>query len=919
MGVPARNSSARIASSVIKTAPAHSYPVAQSRAWIGLPRYAVWANAVGNRPAHGQGPRRRRSSGLPPVERLGIHRTTHHCEPPGRVLPSCALSASTPGSSSANLPAPSRPPETTHSRHQLEELAARLAEERDRLRTSEQQLQAIIDTSPECVKLVARDGTLLHMNPSGLAMVEAESCDLVTGRNLYDVIAPEHRARFREFNERVCSGEKGVLEFDIIGLRGTRRHMETHAAPLRLNDGRIVQLALTRDITGRKHSDAALSELAQRVERERRTYDAILSATPDLVYTFDLQHRFTYANQALLKLWGRTWEEAIGRTCRELDYPEWQAERHDREIDQVIATKEPVRGEVPFTGTNGRRIYDYIFVPVFGANGEVEAVAGTTRDITERQRKEQQLRFLVDLNAATQSLSDPGEIMRASARLLGEHLGVDRCAYAEVKDQSVFVITGDYLRNVPSIVGEWPVAAFGPDCTSAMLTNRSYVVTDSEDDPRIGPADIAAYRATRIRGVICVPLHKSGQFTAAMAVHQSTPRVWAPDEIELVELVVARCWESLERARTLRQLQASEQRLRFMAESMPQKIFTAGANGAIDYVNPQWIEFTGATREELLRWNWLRHVHQDDRDENLCRWNESLRTGQPLEFEHRFRRHDGTYRWHLTRADPMRDAFGEVVMWIGSSTDIEEQKRAEEKLEQVVVERTAQLRETIGELEGFSYSIAHDLRAPLRSLQGYADLLLTDHAGGLAPEAQEFLRRISSASSRMDRLVQDVLNYSRVMRTDLKFTPVPLGPLVQSIVETYPLFASDRATVEIRGELPVVLGNEAMLTQVFSNLLGNAVKFVAPGVKPHVRVWAEVAAGRATVFVADNGIGIAPDQQARIFELFQQVDKTYGGTGIGLAIVKKAVERLNGRLGLTSTAGEGSTFWIELPSAPASA
>lgn len=947
------------------------------------------------------------------------------------------LKHSQPGLRSAapSLPAPVR--DSSQTRRQLEELATRLENERDRARASETHLRAIIDTTPECVKLVGSDGTLLHMNPSGLSMIEADSCDLVAGRSIYGVIAPEDRDRFRAFNERICAGEKGTLHFDIIGLRGNRRHMETHAAPLRLADGRLAQLALTRDITQRRraeeqlrqsearfrtlitatsdivyrmsadwsemlrldgkrfiadtneprrdwmeqyipasdrdavrhaiavaienkcvfaldhrviradgtlgwtssravpqldengditewlgtasditesvHAENELRRLRERAEHERRMYRTVLSATPDFAYVIDRNHRFTYANEALLKMWGRTWENTIGKTFLELDYPAWHAAMHDSEIEQVVATRAPIRGEIPFTGTHGRRIYDYIFVPVFGANGEVEAIAGTTRDITDRKRKEDQLRFIVQLNALTQPLTDADDLMRTTARALGDHLDVDRCAYAEIEDEATFVITGDYPRHLPSIVGRWPVASFGAACTRCMLNGESFVVTDCETDPRLTPDDLAAYRATQIRAVICVPLHKAGKFTAAMAVHQGTPRQWTPDDIDLVELVGARCWESLERARALRLTNASEQRLRFMAEAMPQKIFSAKATGEIDYVNPQWLEFTGAEMAGLLRWNWLRFVHQDDRDENLRRWRHALDTGTGFEIEHRFRRHDDTYRWHLIRAHPMRDPAGRVQMWIGSSTDIEEQKRAEETLEQVVIERTAQLRETIGELEAFSYSIAHDLRAPLRSLQGYSDVLLADHSPGLDAQGQEFLRRISAAASRMDKLVQDVLSYSRVVRAETVPEPVALGALVQSIVEVYPQFAPERAQIEITGPLPTVNGNEAMLTQVFSNLLGNAVKFVPVGTKPRIRVWAETTAHAARVHVRDNGIGIAPDQQEKIFELFAQVDRGYGGTGIGLAIVKKTVERLRGRLGLTSTPGEGSTFWVELP------
>jgi PAS domain S-box-containing protein len=142
----------------------------------------------------------------------------------------------------------------------------------------------------------------------------------------------------------------------------------------------------------RARSEQDLRRSRTEAERQRRLYEAILSNTPDLAYVFDLDHRFIYANEGLLRMWGRSWEEAIGKTCLELGYPDWHAAMHDREIEKVVATKQPIRGEVPFTGTFGRRIYDYIFVPVIGADGEVEAVAGTTRDVTEREESEAALR-----------------------------------------------------------------------------------------------------------------------------------------------------------------------------------------------------------------------------------------------------------------------------------------------------------------------------------------------------------------------------------------------------------------------------------------------------------------------------------------------------------------------------------------------
>jgi PAS domain S-box-containing protein len=694
-----------------------------------------------------------------------------------------------------------------------------------------------------------------------------------------------------------------------------RQRLLTLATTLRSHcSDEATALAAPRDGV-RDVAEERLRHVSAQAEQQRRLYETILSSTPDLVYVFDREHRFTYANRALLRMWGRTWEESIGRTCLELGYEPWHAAMHDREIETVITTRRPLRGVVPFQGTHGRRIYDYIFVPVIGLDGSVEAIAGTTRDITELKQKEDTLGFLVELGNATQALTRPEQITATAARLLGDRLGVDRCAYAEVEDQRTFIITGDYPKHAPTIVGRWPVAAFGAACVQHMLENTPYVVSDAESDPRLTEADRAAYRATQIRAVVCVPLHKAGTFTAAMAVHQTTTRVWSPEEIDLISMVTGRCWESLERARIFRSLERNERQLRFMADSMPQKLFTADAAGAINFVNPAWVEYLGRPVAEITGSLWLAFLHPDDRAATLERWQQCVASGEPFEHQHRFRRHDGVYRWHLSRAQPFRTTDGAALLWMGSNTEIEAQKQAEEHLERLVAERTIRLQETVAELEAFSYSIAHDLRAPLRSLRGFADILLEDALPQLTPAAQGYLQRISVAAHRMDRLIQDVLHYSRVGRTAALIEPVDLHALVRGILETYPSFAPEHADIRILEQLPVVQGNAALLTQVFSNLLGNAVKFTRTGVKPVVTLSAVRDREFVRVAVRDDGIGIAPAHQAKIFEIFHQAVTGFGGTGIGLAIVKKAVERMAGRVGVESAVGQGSTFWVELPAA----
>lgn len=365
-------------------------------------------------------------------------------------------------------------------------------------------------------------------------------------------------------------------------------------------------------------------------------------------------------------------------------------------------------------------------------------------------------------------------------------------------------------------------------------------------------------------------------------------------------------------------LRESAQRLRFMAESVPQKIFTARPNGDFDYFNRQWIDFTGLTFEQSCAEGWKPIVHPGEAVENARRWKHAIDTGESFQFEHRIRRHDGIYRWHLTRARAMRDADREVLLWIGSTTEIEDQKQAEENLEAIVAKRTAELRDTIGELEAFSYSVSHDMRAPLRALRGFSDMVVERNAAQLDVEGQDYLKRISAAANRMDQLIEDVLNYSRVLRAEVNVQPVRLDPLVSQIIGTYPQLQAHAADIHVATPLPVVLGHEASLTQCISNLLSNAVKFVAPGVRPQVKVWAEPKGGDVRLWIEDHGIGIDPADQQRIFAIFERVvtREAYEGTGIGLAIVRKAVERMHGRFGVESARDQGSRFWIELPSAP---
>lgn len=280
---------------------------------------------------------------------------------------------------------------------------------------------------------------------------------------------------------------------------------------------------------------------------------------------------------------------------------------------------------------------------------------------------------------------------------------------------------------------------------------------------------------------------------------------------------------------------------------------------------------------------------------------------------------------------PVKDAAGNVIGGAKIARDISAQKEIEGKLrdaqrklllhaadlEATVAERTAKLQETVNDLQSFSYSIAHDMRAPLRAMGTFARLLMDEiPAASVSPEAKTYFERIVIGAARLDNLINDALNYTKAALQESPVQEVDLSKLVRGLLDTYPNLYAEQADILIEEALPVVLGNEALLTQCFSNLLGNAVKFVAPGVRPKVHMRSEINDGFARIWVEDNGIGIPKHAHPRLFAMFQKLDNQYEGAGIGLAIVRKVVERMGGKVGVESEPDRGSRFWVELRGLP---
>ena len=306
--------------------------------------------------------------------------------------------------------------------------------------------------------------------------------------------------------------------------------------------------------------------------------------------------------------------------------------------------------------------------------------------------------------------------------------------------------------------------------------------------------------------------------------------------------------------------------------------------------------------------NWESILHPDDFARTLESWKECLRNGEPHRLEYRFwDRRTNRYGWHLGRALPLRDESGTIMKWIGTCTEIDEQKRSEEDL-----------RRANQALEHFAFAASHDLQEPLRNVAVYTQLLRKRYGGSLGGQANDFMQVIIDGAQRMSRLVSDLLAYTSVAGLDRE----PAGTVdaesvfEQVIADLHQVIRERRAEIT-HDPLPRVNVKDVHLRQLFQNLIGNALKYQQDETSPKVHVRALKVDNRWQFSIIDNGIGISPEYQEQVFGVFRRLhvnEGKYAGTGIGLAICQRIVERYSGRIWVESKLGEGATFYFTLPS-----
>jgi len=353
-------------------------------------------------------------------------------------------------------------------------------------------------------------------------------------------------------------------------------------------------------------------------------------------------------------------------------------------------------------------------------------------------------------------------------------------------------------------------------------------------------------------------------------------------------------------------LAESEARFRAMAETLPDILYVTDAAGSNEYASPSYTNYTGLTQEQLAGFGWLETIHPEDRTRVQEAWNHGTASNESYGGEVRLRRHDGAYRWFVSRAKPTRDHAGRILQWFGAATDIEAQKQIEKEL------RTAN-----EDLNQFAFAAAHDLREPLRNVATFAEMLVKNCPDGDLEAIARMKTVITKGVERMENLLEDLLEFSRTALTDEdSAATTDVRSAVQKALQNLETTIASAGGLVNYSELPVDRGTEAHFVQLFQNLVGNAIQYRGQE-PPKITISASMRNKEWLFSVKDNGIGIAPEYHQQIFGLFKRLHgRNIPGTGIGLAICQKIVERYGGQIWVDSTLRRGAEFLFTIPLHP---
>lgn len=352
------------------------------------------------------------------------------------------------------------------------------------------------------------------------------------------------------------------------------------------------------------------------------------------------------------------------------------------------------------------------------------------------------------------------------------------------------------------------------------------------------------------------------------------------------------------------ELEAMAERFRFMTNAIPQFVWTANPKGEVEFFNQNWYEYSGLSEQDSLQYGWAKKIHPDDLAEVHQKWSKSVEEGLPYEEKTRMADKQGKYRWHLVRGIPMKDAGGVVTQWFGTGTDIHDQVLKNQELERIN-----------GELDNFVYTASHDLRTPILNIDGLLQLLKTKVPAGDRIEVQGVYERMDQSVSKLKRTVHDLADITRIQSETPEDTAlVNLSEMIEDFKVNHQLLIENSEAIletDLAVEEICCISSRHMRS-LLDNILANAIKYRHSQRTPHVQIKAEVEGERYKISVSDNGVGIAPEHKDKVFDMFKRFNSHSSGSGVGLYIVKKIIEKYGGSIRVDSAPDKGTTFTIWL-------
>ena len=773
--------------------------------------------------------------------------------------------------------------ETSETEHKRTEQTLRESEERHRAQAEE--LKTVLEYAAVGLMLFRRDMSVKWVNHEMAAMFGLKPKEMIDS-NWYELV-PSMKERKRIY-DRVMRGE--LLDFrdaKVIFPDGDR-YFNIHYRPIRNSKGTVLGLlAAAYEISHRKLAE----EASRRAEVAQRQLVAILEGTTDFIGFADPQGRILYINKAGREMVGVGKDEDVSTLSMHDVHPDW-ANKMLNDEGLPTATRDGIwTGETAFLHRDGHEIpTSMVLLAHKTPDGEIEFFSIISRDITERKLAEEASR------RAEVAQKQLVAILEGTTDFVGFADPQGRILYINKAGREMVGVRKDEDVSTLSIHD------IHPDWTNKMLNDEG-LPTATRDGIWTGETAF---------------LHRDGHEipTSMVLLGHKT----SDGEIEFFSTISRDITEPKRVEKALRDSEARYQDLYDNAPDMFASEEAATAN--ILQCNKTLATNLGYTKEDIIGQPILFLYHPDCIVDVKKAFYTFVTTGEIRNAELQLKRKDGSKIEVSLNVSAVRNEQGDILYSRSVWRDISDRKQAEEKirrlneeLEQRVIDRTVQLEAANKELESFSYSVSHDLRAPLRAINGFSCALLEDCADRLDAEAQRYLNLIAANAQNMGKLIDDLLAFSRLGRQQMEPSNINLGELARTVFDELKSYAPDR-TLRFKIEtLSSARGDLPMIHQVFTNLLSNAIKFTRPKESASIEIGSRVEHNHDVYYVKDNGVGFDMKYVDKLFRVFQRLQSVeeFEGTGVGLAIVRRIIHRHGGRVWAEGKVNEGATFYFTLP------